>query len=205
MKNIIQNPFLGENWLPLAQVLSALHEKRLGNEISIHAYSAKYKRFDTKRGPTVKVIYLSNGHILVTAFANADLASPLTLEHYQSMEFMDFRVPRNEDGEITIDPSEMADTSNRKFVRVFDGDANPEDLVELTLLLLSMIYGIEPGVPGAKYFFGSNVGQHEFVYGLDILERYAASGNNRKAAIFGIKGSHPLNLMYEEREGSLND
>jgi hypothetical protein len=39
MKNIIKNPFLGEEWLPVAQVLLALHEKRLGDEVSIHAYS----------------------------------------------------------------------------------------------------------------------------------------------------------------------
>jgi hypothetical protein len=205
MKNIIENPFLGEQWLPLAQVLLALHNKRLGDDVSIHAYSSQYKRIDGKRGPTIKVIYLSNGDILMTAFANADLSKPLTLEQYQAMEFMDFRVPKNEDDEITTDPFEMSDRCNRKFVRVFRDDEKPEDLVELTLQLLSIIYEIEPGASGTNYFFGSRNGQHEFVHRLDILERYAVSGNNSKAAIFGIKGSHPYNLMYEDKEGSLND
>jgi len=205
MKNIIENPFLGEEWLPVAQVLLALHEKRLADEVSIHAYSSKYKKIDGKRGPTVKVIYLSNGDVLMTAFANADLSSPLTLVQYQAMEFMDFRVPRNEDDEITIDPDEMSDSCNRKFVRIFSEYEKPEEFVELTLQLLSMIYSIEPSSPGSQYFFGSSRGQHEFVHSLDILERYAASGNNNKAAIFGIKGSHPYNLMYEDKEGSLND
>jgi hypothetical protein len=202
MKNIIENPFLGEQWLPLAQVLLALHEKRLTDEVSIHAYSPKYKKIDGKRGPTVKAIFLSSGEVLMTAFANADLSSPLTLEHYQSMAFMDFRVPRNEDDEITIDPSEMSESCNRKFVRVLNDGEKPEELVELALLLLSMIYEIEPG---SQYFFGSNRGQHEFIHSLDILERYAASGNNSKAAIFGIKGSHPYDLFYEDKEGSRND
>jgi hypothetical protein len=183
-------------------VLLALHEKRLTDEVSIHAYSPKYKKIDGKRGPTVKAIFLSSGEVLMTAFANADLSSPLTLEHYQSMAFMDFRVPRNEDDEITIDPSEMSESCNRKFVRVLNDGEKPEELVELALLLLSMIYEIEPG---SQYFFGSNRGQNEFIHSLDILERYAASGNNYKAAIFGIKGSHPYNLMYEDKEGSLND
>lgn len=205
MKNIIENPFLGEQWVPVAQVLAALHEKRLGDEVSIHAYSSKYKKIDGKRGPTVKVIYLSNGDVLMTAFANADLSSPLTLEQYHAMDFMDFRVPRNEDDEITTDPAEMSDSCNRKFVRVFRDEEKPEQFVELTLQLLSMIYSIEPSAPGSQYFFGSSRGQHEFVHGLDILERYAASGNNSKAAIFGIKGSHPYNLIYEDKEGSLND
>ena len=44
MKNIIENPFLGEQWVPLAQVLVALHEKQLADEVSIHAYSPKYKK-----------------------------------------------------------------------------------------------------------------------------------------------------------------
>ena len=205
MKNIIENPFLGEAWLPLAKVLLALHEKRLSDEVSIHAYSSKYKKVDGKRGPTVKVIYLSNGDVIMTAFANADLSAPLTLEQYESMAFMDFRVPMDEDDEIAIDPAQMSDRCNRKFVRIFQADEKPEEFVELAMLLLSMIYGIEPGSPGSQYFFGSSSGQHEFVHSLDILERYAASGNNTKAAIFGIKGSHPYNLMYEDKEGSLND
>ena len=205
MKNIIENPFLGEEWLPLALVLFSLHSKRLGDDVSIHVYSSKYKKSEGKRGPTVKVIYLSNGDVLMTAFANADLSNPLTLEQYQAMEFMDFRVPKNEDDEITTDPSEMSDRCNRKFVRVFRDDEKPEEFVELTLLLLSMIYGIEPSASGTNYFFGSRDGQHEFVHSLNILERYAASGNNTKAAIFGIKDSHPYNLMYEDKEGSLSD
>jgi hypothetical protein len=205
MKNIIENPFLGEEWLPVAQVLLALHNKRFGDDVSIHAYSSQYKRIDGKRGPTIKVIYLSNGDVLMTAFANADLSKTLTLEQYQAMEFMDFRVPKNEDDEITTDPSEMSESCNKKFVRVFRDDEKPEDFVELTLQLLSVIYEIEPGASGTNYFFGSRLGQHEFVHSLDVLERYAASGNNNKAAIFGIKGSHPYNLMYEDKEGSLND
>jgi hypothetical protein len=205
LKNIIDNPLLGEEWLPIAEALLALHNKRLGDDVSIHALSPKYQWIDRKRGPTVKVIYLSHGDTLMTAFANADLSTQLSLEQYQAMEFMDFRVPKNEDDQITTDPSEMSDTCNRKFVRVFSDDEKPEYFVELTLQLLSMIYGIEPSASGTSFFFGSKVGQHDFVHSLDILERYAASGNNPKAAIFGIKGSNPYNLMYEDKEGSLND
>ena len=202
MKNVIENPFLGEQWLPIAQVLMALHQKQLADEVSIHAYSSKYKKVDGKRGPTVKVIYLSNGDILMTAFANADLSCPLTLEQYESMEFMDFQVPRTDDGQITVDPAQMSDRCNRKFVRMLPSEDKPENFVELTLELLAAIYGIEPG---SQYFFGSNRGQHEFIHSLDLLERYAATGSNSKAAIFGIKGSHPFNLIYEDKEESLND
>ena len=195
MKNIIENPFLGEAWLPVAQVLLALHEKRIDDTVMIHAYAGSTPE------PTIKVNYLSNGEVIMTASANSDLRRHLRYEHYQSLEFVGFLVPKNEHGVITIEPEQVSDACNPKFVRIFKDGESTEQIVELTIQLLALIYEVWPTF---RFYFGAAKGQHEFVHSLGILNRFAATEGNPQGAIFAVKGSCPDELLYDDKENSIN-
>lgn len=197
MKNIVENPFLGAEWSPIAEALLALHQARLSNIVTFHAYSPKYPSVGDKRGPTIKVTYLSNGDTVLVATANTGLASSLPIEKYEAMEFMDFLVPKDDEGQIAINPDDASEDSNSRFVRVFRDGEEAETLVELSLQLMAIIYGIESN---SMFFFGTRDGQQEFVHGLDKLERYAVDSSNTKGAIFGLKGSHPYKLLFGQTE-----
>jgi hypothetical protein len=198
MKNIVDNPALGEVWLPLAKVLMALHQERLGDSVRIHIHSGRYVRNGDKKGPTISVHYLSNGEVIMEASANEALSRPLGIERYQSMEFIGFLVPKTDQGITTTDPEKMSELCNPKFVRIFENGASPEHLVELTCLLMKFIY--EVGPYHSRFSFGASNGEHEFVHSLGLLERYAPSELNRPAAIFGTIGANPNRTLYKDPE-----
>ena len=193
MKNIIENPLLGEEWLPIAEALLAVHQTRLSSIVTFHAYSPSYPRVGDKRGPTVKVTYLTNGDVVMLGTANAGLATSLPIEKYQEIEFLDFIVPKNDEGKIATNPDDASEDSNSRFVRIFRDGEEAEALVEISLQLMVLIYGIESK---SMFFFGAREGQHELVHGLDKLERYAADAGNKNASIFGLKGSHPSHRLF---------
>lgn len=194
----LNHPFIGEKWLPIAQVLHALCESKKFKSVSLHFYSSIQK---TGR-PTIYLQFLSDKTIIVSASANARVRPPLSANQFELMEALGFAAPRSSDGEYALDHESLDIHSNPQFYRLFDWEVDSASLVELVLTSLSMVYDIHPS---ELHTYGHAEDQAEFVHSLGILDRYEASTKNPKAAIFGIKGSHPNRGLYTESKETSND
>lgn len=202
MNRFLNNPFIGEKWLPLAEVLMELHRVKINGEVSLHTLSSLYPKLDKKkRSPRIRVQYLDSGEILFSASANDNLSRRLKAVHYQSMEFLGFQVPRTSEGEYALEYDSCARDTYQNFVRVFDEDTDPAELVELTILLFVLIYKL-PRV--TQFFFGSSQGQHIFVYGLNKIARLASWKGNEKASVFMFNDLVRKRALFVNEVGSID-
>ena len=202
MENIEKNPLLGPDWIPLAQVLKFLNENLFGGyRASIHCYGDRFIRRNGKGGPTIKVDWLSDGSVVVFASANDKVNPPMNELQFKELEFLGFTAPKNTSGGYAIDPDEIDESSNSWFVKIYETAPCIEDVVEMTLVTLVLVYGVQ--LEG-MFYFGLHQGLHEKVYALDLLERYKAHSGNPEAAIFGIKGSHPDIELHEDASRNSN-
>ena len=202
MNRFLNNPFIGEKWLPLAEVLMDLHRVKINGEVSLHTLSTLYPKIDKKkRGPRVRIQYLDSGEILFAASANDNLSRKLRAIHYQCMEFLGFQVPRTDEGQYALEYDSCAKDSYQNFVRVFDEDTDPAELVELTVLLFVLIYKLPRST---KFFFGSSQGQHLFVHGLNKMSRLASWKGNEKASVFMFNDLVRGRALFVNEVGSMD-
>jgi hypothetical protein len=202
MNRFLNNPFIGEKWLPLAEVLMELHRVKINNEVTLHTLSTLYPKIDKKkRGPRIRIRYMDTGEILFSASANDNLGRKLKAVHYQSMEFLGFNVPRTAEGEYALEYDSCSRDTYENFIRVFDESTDPEELVELSILLFVLIYKL-PRV--TQFFFGSSQGQHIFVHGLNKIARLASWKGNEKASVFMFNDLVRSRALFENELGSID-
>jgi hypothetical protein len=175
---------------------------KINGEVSVHTLSTLYPKIDKKkRGPRIRIQYLDSGEILFSASANDNLGRKLKAIHYQSMAFLGFQVPRTAEGEYALEYDSCAKDTYQNFVRVFDEDTDPAELVELTILLFVIIYKL-PRV--TQLFFGSRQGQHIFVHGLNKIARLASWKGNEKASVFMFNDLVRSRALFVNDVGSVD-
>lgn len=196
MNRFLNNPFIGEGWLPLAEAMIELHRSKPSRDVRLSTISSLYPKLDQKKGaPRIRIQFMDTGEAILVASANSRLSRQLTKFHYQYMDFLGFTVPRTESGEYAITERAYLSGVNENFIRVFDEGYNIEDIVESAIMLLVLLYKLPRKT---MFFFGSNDSQHLIVHNQNKLARLAPWESNEKASVFTFKDQVRGRALFEE-------
>lgn len=189
MKRIIDNPLLGEQWLPIARVIRFIIKERPTDEnFYMRLYGPQFEEMDDNRGgPIVTVSRTYDGGFDVTMSANVDVNPPLDLSQFKMMEFLGFDVPKTNKNKFAINPLKQGSKTYPYFNAVLRKSPSIPKTIEFILVALVCVYGCDEE---AQFFFGHNVELARAIHKLDELDRYKAWPGNLKAEVFGFKGVH---------------
>lgn len=202
MQRFLNNPFIGEGWLPLAEALIELHSSKPTRDLRLSTITPLYPKVDQKKGaPRIRIQFMDTGEAILVASANSRLSRQLKQSHYQYMDFLGYTVPRTETGEFAIIEKPYLSGVNENFIRVFDEGYNIEDIVESAIMLLVLLYKLPRRT---MFFFGSNDGQHVVVHRQNKLARLAPWNSNEKASVFTFKDQVRSQALFEEGAGRLD-
>jgi len=202
MKRFLDNPFIGEAWLPLAESLLELYKVRPKSDLRVSTISSLYPKIDQKRrGPRVRIQFMDTGEAIMVASANSRLSRQLKHSHYQSMEFLGFLVPKTEQGEYAIAAEPHLGGVNENFIRVFDEGFDIEELVETLVMLFVLVYKLPRRT---MFFFGSSSDQHQVVYKHNKLARLGPWNTNEKSAVFMFKDQVKGRTLFAENVEQLD-
>jgi hypothetical protein len=202
MQRFLDNPFIGEGWLPLAEVLIELHKSKPTRDLRLSTITSLYPKLDQKRGaPRIRIQFMDTGEAILVASANSRLSRQLKQFHYQYMDFLGYTIPRTESGEFAITERPYLSGVNENFIRVFDEGYNIEDIVESAIMLLVLLYKVPRRT---MFFFGSNDSQHVVVHRQNKLARLAPWSGNEKASVFTFKDQVRGQALFEEEAGRLD-
>ena len=202
MKRFLENPFIGEAWLPLAESLLELHRVKPKDDLRVSTISSLYPKIDNqRRGPRVRIQFMDTGEAIMVASANTRLSRQLNRRHYQSMEFLGFLVPKTEQGEYAIAAEPHLGGVNENFIRVFDEGFDIEDLVETLVMLFVLVYKLPRRT---MFFFGSSSDQHLVVYKHNKLARLGPWNTNENSTVFMFKDQVKGRALFEEQVEQLD-
>jgi hypothetical protein len=189
---VVDNPFLGPQWQPLATALAGLLVRCLQFEKSMvmQTFGLKYS-LDPDRSPYFQAVNSERG-LLVEAASNVICNPPLTASEYQQLEFYGWTPP-------TQSPEEFGDENevfeygyeeespnfSRNFEAPFDFDA----IAEAILTAMVGVYGITED----DYFGFAARGDADFVDSFHSMVRLEAHEGNPAAEIFHLPTKKVVN------------
>ncbi len=166
-QSVLDNPFLGPDWLPLAEAVAGV----LATEGSVPLHCCMFGKScadGSHGGPRFKIQFLSDGKTLYRVSANDVLTKRLTKADYENMEFLGFTAPKTDEGELAIRKNSKSDLYSKYFVRVDEDQPSFEDAAAFALGTLAWLFNCEPG---NRYHFGISERQIAAVEALGVLER----------------------------------
>jgi len=170
--NILDNPFLGPEWLPLVDVIEHLTmELRMGRFWVLTTYGARYK-FDPNVSPYVQAMHEADGSLHVEISGRNTTQSPLTAKQYDELELLGWTPPTAGETGEAIDDFPIPNS-----FRVFEPGWNARAVAEFFLESLTMIFDIT-----ADDFFSFGVNHQDEIDGMGVLERV------REGEIFALPG-----------------
>jgi hypothetical protein len=189
LKRIIDNPFLGEQWLPLARVIRYIIKKRpTGEDFYMRLYGPQFKEASFfKGGPIVTVRKTYDGDFVLTISANEDVNPPLDWNQFKMMQFLGFDPPIGFDGDFAVDPKRHRGDSYPYFNAVLNKAPSVNKTIEHMLVALVCVFQCGEQ---SRFYFGDNIALTRLVHKLDELDRYKSWPGNPKAEIFGFKGAN---------------
>lgn len=154
---ILDNPFLGPEWLPLVETIELLTRKlRMGQFWVLDTYGAAYGH-DPYRSPYVQAMHESDGSLHLEVSGRNTEASPLSLQQHGELEFLgwDAPIPADFDPNDT-DAAERAHNATPNSHRIFAPGWNARAVAEFFLETLTVVFEI---TEKDLFNFGENLQQ----------------------------------------------
>lgn len=164
---ILDNPFLGPEWLPLVETIELLTRNlRMGKFWVLNTYGAAYGH-NPYRSPYVQAMHENDGSLHVEVSGHNTEASPLTPQQHHELEFLGWDAPisAGSDPEAS-DSDESAQNAIPNSHRNFAPGWNARAVAEFFLETLTVIFEVT-----AKDFFNFGENLQEDVVRLGRLEQ----------------------------------
>lgn len=188
LERILENPFLGAEWLPIAETLVKLFEDPEVDTVPFHCCLEGYEcESGDHGGPTATFRFLSDKSVVMRVKANDSISRRLKRKEdtYELMEFLGFTAPRNAEGGFAIEPGTRSVLYDKDFVRVYKDGFDPVEAAELALYIMTQVYC-------CKYWHRFHFGRRDFqvnaVENIGVLER--CDHQPIFAPYFWVRGKH---------------
>ena len=183
---IKDNPFLGPQWVPLAKAITYIVKLATAHSpFVLQTYGRRYG-YMPYDSPYFQGYY---DHIakefILEASGNLQVKPPLTEQQYSELEFYGWKLPSQtpqEFGEDGYQPD--ATEASPNFLRVFEGEPNYDEIVEVLMTAMVGIFKIDE-----DDFF--NFGEGDIPNQIDrmrLLGRVVAGEFNQNREIFAMPG-----------------
>jgi len=178
--SVLDNPFLGPTWEPLAQVfISLIDDLKRGHMFQVQSYGHGYG-LSPNTSPYVQAL-CREGQIQLECSSNLQVEPKLSIEQYAELVFYGWQPPELPENEFLADPS-----GNPNFCRYFDDTVEGSELAEFILTTLVGVFRLTE-----EDFFGfSTKSTADKVDSLHKLGRLAYSDGNPDRVIFAMPDKH---------------